>query len=187
MVKISKGEWVKQWVALCFNVLLSADPWGSRACRWCLSWTHSSGGPCPPLESEMTVELCPTICSLFKRHPTTPIFIWLSYLALPLLSQIMAPCFFCGHRLPPSSPRLWCSTPQPMFPCSLAPQAVSTQLTLVLSLKLTSRTLVSAPFPYLSISSCGVLEWWYWWFVLLLSLLCSETLSFPLCLSWSPR
>ena len=64
----------------------------------------------------------------------------------------MVPFFSCWLR---SSPRFllpWCSTPQPiahhsmpMAHCSLAPQAVSTQPTVVLSLELISGAWVSAP------------------------------------------
>ena len=45
----------------------------------------------------------------------------------------MAPCFSCGPRPRPRFPGLWCSAPQPVEHRSLAPQAVSTEPTLVLS------------------------------------------------------
>ena len=82
-----------------------------------------------------------------------------SYGSLPLLlspSPTMAPCFSCGPRPLPRFPQLWSSAPQPMLHHSLAPQAVSTQPTLVLSPELTSRTWVSVPSPNPSISGCDV-------------------------------
>jgi len=53
----------------------------------------------------------------------------------------------CRPRLPPGFPWLWCSIPKSIIHHSLAPQAVYTQPTLVLSLELTSRTWISAPSP----------------------------------------
>lgn len=89
----------------------------------------------------------------------------------------------CGTPLP--SP--WCTAPS-------LPQALSILTTPVLFLKLTSRVWVSVLSLCLTVSGCGVQEWWYWW-ALQLSL-CFALLSpadrlfstglKSLCLSWSP-
>ena len=67
-----------------------------------------------------------------------------------------APCFSCGPRLCPGFHQMWHSAPLPMEYSSLAPQAAYTQPTLVLSLELNSRHLVSAPSAHPSISGFGV-------------------------------
>ena len=68
------------------------------------------------------------------RYPTPP------FLTLPT----MVLCFSCGPRPPSRFPQLWHSTPQPMTHCNFAPQAVSTQPTLVVSPELTLRAWVYA-------------------------------------------
>ena len=67
------------------------------------------------------------------------------------------------QRCLPGFAGLWHSAPQPLVCYSLAPPAVSTQPTLVLSLELTSGAWVSLPSPHLSISGCGVQGQWYQW------------------------
>ena len=122
-------------------------------------------------------------------HAQIKIFLWPSCLSSLSFSVTMAPCFSCRPKLPPVLPWLWLSTPQPVVHHFLAPQAISTQPTLVLSLELTSRPWVSVPSPHPSISG-----WWYHWFgcpSLCFALLrlaiapFSEALRFPLHLSWS--
>ena len=77
-----------------------------------------------------------------------------SHGGLPLLSpsQIVVPCFSCSPYLFLGSLiDVWL-----MVYCSLAPQAVSTQKTLVLSQELTSGAWGSVPSPFPSISGYGV-------------------------------
>ena len=75
---------------------------------------------------------------------------------LPLTLPNNSTLLLLQLRHPPGFPWLWYSTLHPMVHCSLAPQAIYTQPTLVLSPEWTSRAWVSAPITQLSILSCGV-------------------------------
>ena len=170
--------WQWQQQGMCIPRRVGATMSGTRLqCpppHWSLRWlglqvvpVHgppSGGRPRPPLESEMTVVVYAqpiAHTSDCQRRPTTesPHVCRKRYScgSLPLLlspSPTMVPCFSCGPR-PPRFPQLWLSAPQPVVYHSLAPQAVSTQPTLVLSPELTSRAWVSVPSTLLSYGDQG--------------------------------
>ena len=118
------------------------------------SRTPSGGGPLPPLEFEMPVAVCPlpTISHargapppegphvhrekipLCHSHPTSscPPQQWC------LVSLVGLSLLLCSLSCSALLPSPWHTAPHPMACCSLAPQAVSTQPTLVLFPELTS-------------------------------------------------
>ena len=66
-----QGSEDNEW-HLIAGLLFSSDPKVTRTAGGACSWTPSGGRPCPPLESEIPLAICPpTAHSLCKRSPTT--------------------------------------------------------------------------------------------------------------------
>ena len=132
-------------------------------------WHFAPAAHCPH-------KRCPRACSLHKRCPDYPsLSKWPlathslatcappsetphvfrerdSYGGPPLLSPspTVAPFLSCRPRPPPTFSLLWCSVHQPVVHCSLAPQSVCTQPTLVLCQELTPTLVFTPLFPHTS-------------------------------------
>ena len=161
---------------------------------------------CPPLESEMTVAVCLWFLLTMQEPPChdypsqeAP------HYPVALSSKSLHACkdVLWHSTLPPLAlPQLCLASPevidllpaavlqpQPMAHCSLSPQAVSTQLTLILSSELISRLSLSAQPP----SECLRLwcpgKWYQWCLALSLLFLpqsscCTFLWGFDVPLSW---
>ena len=99
-----------------------------------------------------------------STHVQRKIFLWCPApppLSLPNNSALL---LLRTHNLP-EFPWLWCCVPQPVAHWFLAPQAVSMQPTLVLSLQVISRTLFFSAQTLPTVSRFGVWGHWYRWSV----------------------
>ena len=98
----------------------------------------------PPPQPAQEVLCCPRAYTCGEKD--VPMVV----LSLTLLSYgTMMPCFSCRPRPPPMLPWLQCTAPQPL-------KVVSTEPTLVPTLKLTSVAPCSASSPCMSVSGFGI-------------------------------
>ena len=122
--------------------------------KWPSSIKHTKGAVVhSPLKRHLAAH-SPTLQE--STHSQRKLFLWW-FASLPLALP-NNPAFFCRVRPPPWFPWMWHSVPQPLTHHSLAPQSVSTQPTLVLSLEQTSGAWDSAPSPILIVLGCGLLK-----------------------------